>query len=80
MVLVDYDYPYNPARTGKEAPPPFEVDAVFYASEIQAAGWEICMPVDSLGKSIMLVYVDIYGNEYTEIKTPADFGIKKKAR
>ncbi len=78
MVLVDYDYPYNPARSGKESPPPFEVDAVFYASDIQNAGWEIRLPVELQGKCVMLVYVDIYGNEYTEIKTPADFGIRKR--
>jgi site-specific DNA-methyltransferase (adenine-specific)/adenine-specific DNA-methyltransferase len=74
MVLVDYDYPHNPARKGKETPPAFEVDAVFYASDIQAASWEVCMPVESLGKCVMLVYVDIYGNEYTEVKTKEDFG------
>jgi len=80
MVLVDYDYPFDPARGGRESPPPFEVDAVFYASEIEAAGWEIRLPVESLGKYVMLVYLDIYGNEYTEIKTPADFGIRRRAR
>jgi site-specific DNA-methyltransferase (adenine-specific)/adenine-specific DNA-methyltransferase len=74
MVLVDYDYPYDPKRTGKESPPPFEVDAVFYASGIEAANWEVRLPLDSLGEYVMLIYVDIYGNEYTEIKTPADFG------
>ena len=74
MVLADYDYPYDPKRTGKESPPPFEMDAVFYANDIQAANWEVRLPLDSLGEYVMLIYVDIYGNEYTEIKTPADFG------
>ena len=74
MVLVDYDYLYDPKRTGKESPPPFEVDAVFYANDIQEAKWEVRLPLDSLGEYVMLIYVDIYGNEYTEIKTPADFG------
>lgn len=74
MVLVDYDYSYDSARKGNEAPPPFEVDAVFYANDIQAAGWEVRLPVETLGKSVMLVYVDIYGNEYTEVKTLSDFG------
>jgi len=74
MVLVDYDYPYDPKRTGKGSPPPFEMDAVFYANDIQAANWEVHLPLDSLGEYVMLIYVDIYGNEYTEIKTPADFG------
>ena len=74
MVLVDYDYPHDAARKGKESPPPFEVDDAFYASGIQAAGWEVRLPIELLGKSVMLVYVDIYGNEYTEIKTSSDFG------
>lgn len=74
MVLVDYDYPHDPKRTGKEPPPPFEVDAVFYAKDIEATDWEVRLPLDSLGEHVMLIYVDIYGNEYTEIKTPADFG------
>jgi len=74
MVLVDYDYPNDPKRTGKESPPPFEMDAVFYANDIQAANWEVRLTLDSLGEYVMLIYVDIYGNEYTEIKTPADFG------
>jgi site-specific DNA-methyltransferase (adenine-specific)/adenine-specific DNA-methyltransferase len=73
MVLVGYNYPYDPTRKGKEPPPPFELDAVFYASDIQAADWEVRMPLESLGEHIMLIYLDIYGNEYTEIKTPADF-------
>jgi site-specific DNA-methyltransferase (adenine-specific)/adenine-specific DNA-methyltransferase len=74
MVLVDYDYPHDPKRTGKGSPPPFEVDAVFYANDIQTANWEVQLSLDSLGEYVMLIYVDIYGNEYTEIKTPADFG------
>ncbi len=73
MVLVDYDYPYNPNRKGKEPPPPFEMDATFYAKEIESNKWEVRMPFDLLKNYVMLVYVDIYGNEYTEIKTPADF-------
>lgn len=73
MVLVDYDYPYDPTRKGKEPPPPFELDAVFYAGDIQAADWEVRLPPDSLGSHVMLIYLDIYGNEYTEIKAAADF-------
>ncbi|RPF49392.1 site-specific DNA-methyltransferase (adenine-specific)/adenine-specific DNA-methyltransferase [Thermodesulfitimonas autotrophica] len=73
MVLVDYNYPYDPARKGKEPFPPFQLDAVFFASDIQAAGWEVRMPFDLLGEYIMVIYIDIYGNEYTEVKASADF-------
>lgn len=74
LVLVDYDYPHDPMRAGNESPPPFELDVVFYASDIENADWEVRMPLDVLGEYIMLIYVDIYGNEYTEIKIPSDFG------
>jgi len=63
MVMVDYGYDGDiPA-----------LDAVFYASDIEKNGWEVRMPVGSLGKQMMIIYIDIYGNEYKETKTPADF-------
>lgn len=73
MVLVDYDYPFDLERKGTEAIPPFEVNKVFYAKEISEADWEVRLPFASLGKYIMIIYIDIYGNEHTEIKTPKDF-------
>ena len=29
--------------------------------------------LESLGRRAMIIYIDIYGNEYREIKTPGDF-------
>lgn len=29
--------------------------------------------MESLGQQVMIIYIDVYGNEYREIKTPADF-------
>ena len=63
MVMVDYDYDSEV----------FALDAVFYASDIEKNGWEVRLPLESLGKQVMIIYVDIYGNEYREVKTPADF-------
>jgi len=74
MVLVDYDYPYDPARKGRESAPPFQLDAVYYANDIESNDWEVHLPLDSLGEYVMLIYIDIYGNEYTEVKSRADFG------
>jgi site-specific DNA-methyltransferase (adenine-specific)/adenine-specific DNA-methyltransferase len=71
-VLVDYDYPLT-ERDAKE-PPPFELDAVFYSTEMQSTGWEVCLPLDSLGEHVMIIYLDIYGNEHVEIKSSIDFG------
>ena len=31
------------------------------------------MPLEALGDHVMLVYVDVYGNEYTEVRRPSDF-------
>jgi len=73
MVLVDYDYPHDPNRTGRESPPAFQVDDVFYASNIEKDGWQVRMPYDSLGEYALLIYIDIYGNEYTEVKRRTDF-------
>jgi site-specific DNA-methyltransferase (adenine-specific)/adenine-specific DNA-methyltransferase len=63
MVMVDYDY------DGEV----FALDAVFYAADIEKNGWEVRLSLESLGKQVMLIYMDIYGNEYREVKTPADF-------
>jgi len=63
MVMVDYDY------DGEV----FAQDTVFYASDIEKNGWEVRLPLESLGQQAMIIYIDIYGNEYREIKTPADF-------
>jgi len=63
MVMADYDY------DGEV----FAQDTVFYASDIEKNAWEVRMPLESLGQQAMIIYIDIYGNEYREIKTPADF-------
>jgi site-specific DNA-methyltransferase (adenine-specific)/adenine-specific DNA-methyltransferase len=63
MVMVDFDY------DGEV----FNVDAIFYAGDIERNDWEVRMPLESLGQRAMVVYIDIYGNEYREIKTPVDF-------
>lgn len=63
MVMVDYDYDGEVLA----------LDAVFYAAEIERNGWEVRMPLESLGEQVMIVYMDTYGNEYREVKTRADF-------
>jgi len=73
MVLVDYNYPFDSTRTGRESAPPFTLDTAFYAKEIQAANWEFRLSPTAIRTSVMLIYVDIYGNEFTEIKHSEDF-------
>ncbi|PRR75084.1 DNA methyltransferase [Neomoorella humiferrea] len=63
MVMVDYNY------NGQT----FTLDAYFIAEEIKKAGWEVLLPLSALGKHVMIIFLDIYGNEYREVKTPGDF-------
>ncbi|PCE15916.1 hypothetical protein AUC47_10345 [Microbacterium sp. SZ1] len=67
-VLVDYDYPYDQAADS-EAAPPFVLDEVVFAAELEADEWTLKMPADKLGEFVMIVYLDVFGNEYTEVKT-----------
>jgi len=55
MVLLDYDYD---AKSDV-----FDLDDVFYAEDIEDAGWEVRFRSKSLGKTVMVVFLDIYGNE-----------------
>lgn len=67
MVMVDYDYRGN----GEEV---FDLDAVFYREEIEKNGWEVHLVPEQFGSKIMLIYIDIFGNEFREVKTRVDFG------
>ena len=57
MVMLDYDY------DGEV----FDQDGVFFADAIQKAGWEVRFPAESVGKQVMAVFIDIYGNEAREV-------------
>ena len=72
MVLVDLDYPSVESQS-RDAPPPFELDLTVYAAVLQDDDWTIRLPLDELGEYLMLIYVDVYGNEYTEVKARVDF-------
>jgi site-specific DNA-methyltransferase (adenine-specific)/adenine-specific DNA-methyltransferase len=70
MVMVDIDY------DGEI----FNLDKVFYANDIEKNGWEVLLPIESVKDQMMIIYLDIYGNEYREIKNIKDFksSLKKK--
>jgi len=69
MVMVDFDYKNKGT---------FNLDKVFYALDIEKNKWEVHLPVESFKDKIMVIYLDIYGNEYREIKTLNDFKRRKK--
>lgn len=66
MVMLDYDY-------DAEADV-FDLDEVYYAGTIEAAGWEVRFPANRLGAQVMAVFLDIYGNEARVVIPAADFG------
>ena len=67
MVMLDYDF-----DTESDV---FDLDAVFYAEAIQKADWEVRFPLESVGKQLMAVFVDIYGNEAREVIPANKFGL-----
>ena len=60
MVMVDYDY------NGKV----FDLDKAFYASAIKDNKWKIELPTKEIKGDVMLVFLDIYGNESRIVITP----------
>jgi DNA modification methylase len=67
-VMVDYDY------DGEI----FDLDAVHWADDLDKKGWTFTIPAGRAGKQLMLIYLDVYGNEHRETKKPADFGAPKR--
>lgn len=65
MVMLDFDYD----EKGKI----FDFDAVHYADAIEKEGWEVRFRVDQLGKKMMAVFLDIYGNEARVLIDAAEF-------
>ena len=63
MVMVDYDY------DGKV----FNFDEVFYAEDLKKQDYEVRFDSNKLNGQMMLIYIDIFGNEKREVKTQKDF-------
>jgi len=66
MIMVDFSY------DGEI----FNLEKVYYASEIGKNGWKVFLPVEEIKEQMMIIYLDIYGNEYREIKCLKDFKSK----
>ncbi|MBA7506281.1 hypothetical protein ES706_04962 [subsurface metagenome] len=63
MVMVDYDY------DGKV----FNFDDVFYAEDLKKQDYGIRFDSNKVGGQMMLIYIDIFGNEKREVKKLRDF-------
>jgi len=66
MVMLDLDY--------DEKVKVFDLDEVHYAEAIEKAGWKVRFRTDQLGKKMMAVFLDIYGNEARVLLDRAEFG------
>lgn len=72
MVMVDYDYGNGSTPDG---PDPFELDEVFYSNGLRENDWKLDINAAHIGSKMMLIYVDIFGNELREVLTREDLGL-----
>jgi len=68
MVMIDYDY------NGEY----FDMDDKWFASDLEKNNYEIRFPVEKLIDRMMIIYMDVFGNERKEIKGKKDFKLKRK--
>lgn len=68
MVMLDYDF------DGKV----FDLDDVFYAEDLKKNDWQVRFAEGNVKEQIMIIYIDIFGNEKREVKTLPDFSGKRK--
>jgi len=68
MVMIDYDY------NGEY----FDMDDKWFASDLEKNKYEIRFPVEKLTDRMMIIYMDVFGNERKEVLNKKDF--KKKAK
>ncbi len=61
MVLVDCDYDGDVV----------DLDVVAFGDDVTGAGGVLTLP--TVGQRVMIIYVDVYGNEFREVKAASDF-------
>ncbi len=57
MVMLDFDYNGNV----------FDLDAVFYAQDLEKADWRLHIPLQKCGRELLIIFIDVYGNEAREL-------------
>jgi DNA modification methylase len=63
MVMLDYDF------DGET----FDLDEVFFSDELQKNNYEVRIPQKKVTGQLLIIYVDIFGNERRELKTKEEF-------
>ncbi|NLH40163.1 MAG: site-specific DNA-methyltransferase [Elusimicrobia bacterium] len=66
MVMIDKDYDGNV----------FDMDHYFFNDEIVKNDFKVVFPKEKVGEKLMIIYLDVLGNEKAEVKNIKDF--KKK--
>lgn len=66
MLMVDVDY------NGEV----FDLDYFMLADELKENEYQFDIPVDKIRKRLMVVLLDIYGNEFREVKTADEINVK----
>lgn len=67
MVMLDYDF------DGEV----FDLDEVFYAEDLKKNAYEVRFAEDKAKEQMMIIYIDIFGNEKREVKSLKDFRRKQ---
>jgi len=68
MVMLDYDFDGNV----------FDMDDVFYSDDLKKNDHTVRFDEDKISGEIMIIYLDIFGNEKREVKTLSDFKVERK--
>jgi hypothetical protein len=68
VVMLDYDY------NGQI----FDLDDVYYAEDLKKDGYELRFDKGKVKQQMMIIYIDVFGNEKRETRTLADFSSKRK--
>ena len=63
MVLVDHSYDDEV----------FQLDSVYFADDLAKQDWQFGIPSADVGYRLMIIYIDLFGNEFREIKSETDF-------
>lgn len=65
MLMLDFDYDNEV----------FNLDAAFYAHQLETEEWQAWLPLENLGANLMAVFIDIYGNEARDLIPCDKFGL-----
>lgn len=57
LVMIDYNFDGDV----------FDLDKPYFGDQLENEGWQIQLPSSSVGEQMMVVFIDIYGNESGEL-------------